>query len=95
MHAERIELTDPRLRTVPGRLHLPWGPGDPTVTVSKDELSRLWTELHDPQDHFCERPVGANPRIDKVREWICGAQKDPRRPRDLHVDAWLELLKKL
>lgn len=92
MHAQKIEMRDPRLRAVDRRLGLPWAPGDATVTLRRREVRELWTALHDPQTPFCSRPASSNANFDKVSGWICGAPGDPRRPRDLHADAWQRLL---
>lgn len=97
MQADRIELSDPRLRTAPAlweRIATRLTHG--SVALTKSELCVVWNELHSPDGAFCraDRPyTGSN--SDEVHRWICGARGDKRSPRDLHVEAWQSLVSEL
>jgi hypothetical protein len=96
MHADRIELSDPRLQAPPRRVEQVIARlTNNAVALSRDELAQLWTALHDPSTQFCEHERFANLDAETVKRWVCGARHDPHRPRDTHVGAWQELVKEL
>jgi hypothetical protein len=94
MHAEHIEMIDPRLRETPA-WHELRARARATVTIHKDQLGAIWRALHDPAKDYCTdrnyRDPGQDRETDTVRRWICGAHDDRRAPRDLHVGNWKKL----
>jgi len=96
MHADRVELTDPRLRAAPTLFdRLFTRATNTSVGLNKSDLRELWTALHDPNTPFCEHSRFENIDSETVRRWICGARNDSHRPRDLHVEAWQSLVAEL
>jgi hypothetical protein len=95
MQAGSFDVTDPRLRSLPG-----WLDGAPpssraSATISKAEIDMVWLALHDPRTPYCSNRGYGSIVTDRIRRWICGAPNDAHRPRDLHVDAWQALVKNL
>jgi hypothetical protein len=94
MHAETIKVSDPRRRAAP----LPFrGVGSDlvsgTVTLSREDIAALWSELHSPGLPFCDAraPEGAHARA-AVRRWICEGTPAAPGPRDGHMEAWQSLV---
>jgi hypothetical protein len=87
-HADTFTLSDPRVRA----RRASWGN---TVDVQWDELTRMWTALHQPEARFCDDASYGNVNTDKVRRWICGWKFDGNSPRDLHVLEWRTLVTEL
>jgi hypothetical protein len=98
MHASQITMTDPRARRAPGWLDRVRAPfSDRSVTLTKADLSELWTALHDPGNPFCTRaPTFTHAGSDTVKRWICGERSDPPAPaRDVHIKGWHDLVEQL
>jgi len=91
MHADRVEMIDPRLREVPARYDLARY-ARATVTIDKEQLGQMWRALHEPapERDYCDRRdyTWGDRNTDQVRRWICGAHGGAR---DLHVQNWGEL----
>ena len=97
MQADRIEMSDPRLRAAPALWErIVTSATHASVALSKTELCEVWTDLHSPDGGFCQHErkyTGSS--SDEVRRWVCGARNDKQRPRDIHVDVWQSLVRDL
>jgi len=95
MSAGKFDLTDPRLRSLPGTFdHRKLSPLS-MATVSKEQVDEIWLALHHPRTPYCDNRGYGSVVTDKIRRWICGAAGDPDKPRDLHVEAWQGVVKEL
>jgi hypothetical protein len=93
-----IEIANPRTP-----LPAPWYAGlqwwrpkhrHRTVSLDRDGLLALWTELHDPDVPFCgggDTPV-RNESMQTVADWVCGNVGAERLPADVHIRQWQKLV---
>src|SRR5258706_583372 len=74
MFPDSIVVENPRLAAPLSwyqRLPAEWRANEtPNAVIDKTQLIELWTALHEPDQRFCSRPWGNDPR--RVADWVCG-----------------------
>jgi len=95
LYAESFRLSDPRPRTTARHNASIFEGAGEEVTIGRQGLEELWLALHDPDTPFCAAKTFAEPQSVKVQGWICGPAQAGGTDRDLHMQAWEQLVREL